>query len=83
MGFGQREERWESSPLSERRSNLDSNLGHMATVMNFYKSEYEQHSIKKKLDCRSRSHHLSQKYKGIISKNEVQTKGLIIMLITL
>lgn len=47
MGFGQREERWESSPLSERRSNLDSNLGHMATVMNFYKSEYEQHSIKK------------------------------------
>lgn len=47
MGFGQWEERWESSPLSERRSNLDSNLGHMATVMNFYKSEYEQHSIKK------------------------------------
>lgn len=43
MGFGQREERWESSPLSERRSNLDSNLGRM----NFYKSEYEQHSIKK------------------------------------
>lgn len=55
----------------------------MATVIHFYKSEYEQHSIKKKLDCRSRSHHLSKKYKGIIRKNEVQTKGLIIMLITL